>query len=400
MAKRQHNEFTVGLFVLLAVGAGIAVLVWLGAAEVFSPVKGMATFYVKESSGDVGLEKGSMVVIAGKEMGKVIETTYQPENKRTLYLARLDREDVKIYADGQAHVAAGLVGGGKLVITKRGTPEKGPADDENPVEITGGLDRAMGDIAAAAESLKKVSETVEQQLNAEQAGSLLVKIHTILDDLKTTSAKVVQIAANVYGEVDAANKASILAKAHKTMNDINQMSTEAKPKVEKALTSVVNITAKVEKYTDKDVADLLVDLRKSTTKLIAIAADFKTVSATTRDIVVLNRENLDEMIANMKSVSLNLNAAAKEIRRNPWRLLAKPSEKEERTQNIYDAARAFAEGAEQLDDALVRLKALRQARPAGVKTDDPELLKIRKHLQTTFEKFRTAENSLWKEVAN
>ena len=101
----------------------------------------------------------------------------------------------------------------------------------------------------------------------------------------------------------------------------------------------------------------------------------------------------------MKSVSLNLNAAAKEIRRNPWRLLAKPSEKEERTQNIYDATRAFAEGAEQLDDALVRLKALRQARPDGVKTDDPELLKIRKHLKTTFEKFRKAEDSLWKEVA-
>jgi ABC-type transporter Mla subunit MlaD len=399
MAKRQHNEFVVGLFVLLAMGAGVAVLVWLGAAEVFSPVKGLATFYVKESSGDPGLEKGSLVVIAGKEMGKVIETTYQMDKGRTLYLARLNRDDVKIYSDGQAHVAAGLVGGGKLVITKRGTPEKGLADEKNPVEITGGLDRAMGDIAAAAENLKKVSETVEQQLSTEQAGSLLVKIHTILDDLKTTSANVVLIAANVYGEVDAANKASMLAKAHKTMDDINQMSADAMPKVEKALTSVVNITAKVEKYTEKDIAKLLVDLRNSTTKLVAIAADFKAVSATARDIVVLNRANLDEMIMNMKSVSLNLNAAAKEIRRNPWRLLAKPSEKEERTQNIYDAARAFAEGAEQLDDALVRLKALRQARPEGVKTDDPELLKIRKHLQATFEKFRKAEDSLWKEVA-
>ena len=398
MAKRRHNEFAAGLFVLIALGAGVAVLVWLGAAEVFTPAKGLATFYVKESSGDPGLEKGSLVVIAGKEMGKVIETTYQMDKGRTLYLARLSREDVKIYSDGEAHVAAGLVGGGKLVITDRGTSEAGLADDENPVEITGGLDRAMGDIAAAAENLKQVSEAVEQELSIEQAGTVLVKIHAILDDLKTTSAKVVQIAANVYGEVDAANKASVLAKAHRTMDDINQISSDAKPKVSKALTSVVNVTAKVEKYTDKDIANLLVDLRKSTTKLVEIAADFKTVSSTARDIVVLNRENLDEMIANMKSVSLNLNAAAKEIRRNPWRLLAKPSEKEERTQNIYDAARAFAEGAEQLDDALVRLKALRQVRPDGVKTDDPELIKIRKHIQETIKKFRTVEDALWKEA--
>ncbi len=398
MAKRQHNEFAAGLFVLIALGAGIAVLVWLGAAEVFSPARGLAGFYVDESSGDVGLEKGSLVIIAGKEMGKVIKTTYQPENSRTIYLAKLDRDDVKVYSDGKAHVAAGLVGAGRLVITSRGTPKAKIANEENPVKILGGMDQTMGDLAATAESLKKVAATVEQQLNAEQAGTLLVKIHTILDDLKTTSTRVVQIAANIAKEVEAANKASILAKAHQTMDDINQISGDAGPKVEKALTSVVNIAEKLEKYTEKEIVDLLADLRETTTKLVGIVGDMKAVSATARDVAVLNRQNIDETIANMKSVSLNLNAAAKEIRRNPWRLLAKPSDKEERTQNIYDAARAFAEGAEQLDDAIVRLKALRQARPDGVKTDDPELIKIRKHLQDTFEKFRTAEDALWKEV--
>ncbi len=398
MAKRQHNEFASGLFVLIALGAGIAVLVWLGAAEVFSPARGLATFFVDESSGDVGLEKGSLVIIAGKEMGKVIKTTYQPENNRTIYLAKLDRDDVKVYSDGQAHVAAGLVGAGRLVITSRGTSEAGIADEKNPVKILGGMDQTMGDLASAAESLKKVAATVEQQLSTKEAGALLAKIHTILDDLKTTSVRVVQIAANIAKEVEAANKASILAKAHQTMDDINQISGDAGPKVEKALTSVVNIAEKLEKYTEKDIADLLADLRESTTKLVGIVSDMKAVSSTARDVAVLNRQNIDETIANMKSVSLNLNAAAKEIRRNPWRLLAKPSDKEERTQNIYDAARAFAEGAEQLDDAIVRLKALRQARPDGVKTDDPELIKIRKHLQDTFEKFRTAEDALWKEV--
>ena len=38
------------------------------------------------------------------------------------------------------------------------------------------------------------------------------------------------------------------------------------------------------------------------------------------------------------------------------------------------------------------------ARPQGVQADDPELLKIRKHVETTFEKFRQVEEALWKEL--
>ena len=110
-------------------------------------------------------------------------------------------------------------------------------------------------------------------------------------------------------------------------------------------------------------------------------------------------DNLDEMILHMKSMAGNLNAAAKEVRRNPWRLLAKPAEKETRSQNIYDAARAFAEGAGELDDAVSRMNALRDARPEGVKSDDPDLKKVLTRLEGSFEKFRAVEDKLWEELS-
>ena len=116
-------------------------------------------------------------------------------------------------------------------------------------------------------------------------------------------------------------------------------------------------------------------------------------------MVVLNSDSIDEIILNMNAMSANLSAAAKEIRRNPWRLLQKPKAGDVETQNIYDAARAFAAGASQLADALARLRALRAARPAGVTAADPELKKILDHLQRSFEKFRAAEDALWKELA-
>ena len=73
-----------------------------------------------------------------------------------------------------------------------------------------------------------------------------------------------------------------------------------------------------------------------------------------------------------------------------------PSKKELRDENLYDAARVFAEGAEKLNEALAELKALREARPEGIKATDPELARIQEHLRMTFEKFRLAEDALWK----
>ena len=90
--------------------------------------------------------------------------------------------------------------------------------------------------------------------------------------------------------------------------------------------------------------------------------------------------------------------AAKEIRRNPWRLLHRPSEKATRTEDIYDAARAFGEGAGQLNDAIARLQAVSQAKgdPA---IDAATLKKFTEGLQTSFEKFRKVEDALWQRLA-
>ena len=63
------------------------------------------------------------------------------------------------------------------------------------------------------------------------------------------------------------------------------------------------------------------------------------------------------------------------------------------------SARAFSNGAEQLDQAIAKMAGLAKAYPEGVPTDDPTLQKIRKQLQETFGKFSKAEQALWKELS-
>ena len=379
MAKSEHNELKAGIFTLIALGAGVAVLVWLGVTDFLLPARSRAFFYVKESDGSTGLSEGALLLLNDCEIGKIVEIRAQPDEQRRLYVARIDERGVEIRADGRARVASGMLGAKGLVITDRGSADAPLADEEHPVEIGGGLDRAMDDLAETTDKLNRAATKVEsvigRELDKDHATAVLGKIHAVLDNIVLTSAKAVTVATNV-----------------------EEMSADAKPKVDKALTSVVNMTASMEKYTSNDIPAILADLRKTNTELVTIVGNIRVLTAKAKDVIVLNSDHIDEMILNFKMMSANLNAAAKEIRRNPWRLLDKPSARQTRSQDIYDASRAFSEGAAQLDDALTRLMALQKARPQGVVAGDPQLAKILEHLKNSFEKFRTVEDTLWKEL--
>ncbi len=128
-----------------------------------------------------------------------------------------------------------------------------------------------------------------------------------------------------------------------------------------------------------------------------ITEDLAEISQNVKQMIVLNRENIDEMLDDMVLVAANLKATAEEVRRNPWRLLYQPDDKELKAADIYDAVNAYSNSATQLDQALTKLKALRRM-PA----DDPQLKEtvdaIRKHLDESFKKLKKVEEKLWKEV--
>jgi len=370
--------------------------------------------------------------------------------ERQLYLyveAEVDeavglRTDCRIAAEGPA-----LGGTGWLVIESRGTAPKllGEHDlvEGQPPGGFAAVTDKLNDLAAALQAELDASRpnslmaTIKAQLNATDATSLLGKIHKSLDDIGAMTS-------SMRGQFDPREQATLLGKLHASLNHINQITAELRDqlasarddamlaKVHRALDTLnaglrnaaemlrenreplhqtlehlrrtseqldAGIAKRIARQLDPDnAAGLIAKIHVGLNRLNASLADINQVTDTTRQLVVLNREKLDELLTNFKQTSEHLKAAAKDIRRNPWRLLYRPSPQEIDRLSVFDAARAFAEAAAELDDAVADLRALAEAQNGQLRADDPQLQRIRARLAETFEKFTQAEAALWQQL--
>ena len=398
MARKKHNELVAGAFVILTLCTLIGVVVWMGGAGILLPTKQRATFFAKEETGSIGLEAGAFVQIGDDQIGKIAKIRFDPDTHRTLYTAEIERGDFKIHSDGKAHIAAALIGGARLVILSRGSEDAPLADEQHPIELDGGLDQAMSNLSAAAQKVSEIADVIREELDAKQSGTMLARIHALIDSLETAAARAAEIALNIKVETEVDNPKAMFYKLHRSVNDVNKMTTDAQPKIEETLTAVRDTVADIRQYAKKDIADILTQIRQANTRILKIAGDISIVSGQAKELALLHRDNIDEMLDNMTQVSSNLKAASKEIRRNPWRLIHKPDDKELDSANINAAAWAFSNGAEQLDQAIAKMTGLAKAHPEGLAADDPALLKIREQLEEAFGKFNKVEQALWKEL--
>jgi ABC-type transporter Mla subunit MlaD len=449
MPRKRHSELAAGLFVLAGLAVGAGVVLWLGAAEMFRTRGQEVVFRVNQAAGSVGVLEGAPITLGDAEIGRVHRVEARPAEGDCLYHARLERTDIAIRGDADAVVVSPPIGQAKIVLLYAGGSDQ-LADANHPVALHGGLDQFMTRINVVAENIEKTSQRIRQELEPNQAGSLLAGVHAVVRKMDGAADALARIAGNVEGETLAADANSLVGKLHRSAGDVNAvtaslarqmdpnagvtiaarlgralahvdaqldpnvndslmrkvraaaddlagMLAETRPKVKEAVTSVSGAARDIESYTKKDLAEILASLREANTKILKIAGDFSTVSEQAKQIAATNRDNIDETLDNLALVSINLKAASEEIRRNPWRLLHSPGQKELRSQNLYAAVRSFSDAAAQLDQAIAKLRGLKE-----VQSDTPEYAKARqeiiKSLTETFEKFHKAEEGLWKEL--
>jgi ABC-type transporter Mla subunit MlaD len=439
--RKQHNELAAGVAVIAGLAATVGVVLWLGAASIFAPTRQRAHFYIDESAGPSGLAVGDYLYAGSTEIGRVSHSAFDAATGRTTYVAEVKRPGVTIRADAVATVERDVFGKALLVITSRGTPGRPPANADHPVPLRkGGLFENLGQVAqklnrqmhptradallamvrGVVQDLQAASGAVKRLLVAEtdpnRAESMLAMIRRSVADInavtaafrtetdagapgsllsraRRSAADVNAVTASARAQADPNDPNALLAKVHRTMDHVNDLSADVTPKLRRTMTHVERAAARLGEYMEFDVAEILIALRQTSTKILKLSRDLAELSGEARDIVVLNRENIDEMIDNMAAVSADLKATAKEIRRNPWRIFHRPEARDIETHNVLQATRAFSNGAEQLDQALAKLKAV------DPEVVDPEdVRKIRRHLQETFEKFSKVEQRLWKEL--
>jgi ABC-type transporter Mla subunit MlaD len=109
-------------------------------------------------------------------------------------------------------------------------------------------------------------------------------------------------------------------------------------------------------------------------------------------------ERIDRTISNLEEVSVNFKLTSQEVRRAPWKLLYKPSQKEFKIQSLVDSAGAFAAGAERLDSTALRLQKLMATMDDKELIDKNQIKSMVSELEASFEQFQIAEQNFWEEL--
>ncbi|HDZ21347.1 hypothetical protein LCGC14_0432120 [marine sediment metagenome] len=218
MPRKHRSELTAGIFVAASLGLVLAIVLWIGAAELFRPSYQEAIFYVREDE-NPGLQAGSSIKAGGIDVGRIIRVHLDLNQGRAYYIAQITRKGVTIHADSATYVSAGLVGSASLAVTP-GSKDAPLADWDHPVHIGGGLDAAMQDIASAASTLRRTIETEFDLTNAE---SLIAKVHTTADGMSTAAGNVAQITANLVPETDATNPDSLMGRIKSGAGNIDEL---------------------------------------------------------------------------------------------------------------------------------------------------------------------------------
>jgi len=440
----QRNAFKLGLTLILILVLLLGVLYFLaptGAGDMSLTVRFPHTKFATI------LKPGGEVMCAGKVVGSVrsldLDEMVDQDTGQTVFYALVNinvdssiglRKDCKIAPQNPL-----LGGSGTLVILDRGLGD--PIDPKVPIDgQTTFTMAALTQMLASQLDPKDPASllaVIHSQLQAEDPKSLVGKIHTMLDDLKAVTdsvrnefdpkqkqallAKLHSIMDHINGatgmlrdEVDRQMDAAMIAKIHTTLDTLNsglatmvEMLEENREPIAETVAHIQRtseileqqIAARIAAQLDAQApASLMAKVHVNVDRLGQSLRDFNDITAVGRDAMVMNKDQINKMIANFKETSDHLKSAAKDIRRNPWRLLYQPSIKEAAQANIFDAARSFAEAATQLDDAAAKLQAVSDAGRPEILTDDQQLSQILERLQQTFDNFTKIEGTLWKEL--
>jgi ABC-type transporter Mla subunit MlaD len=422
---RRHgrNLAAAGLFLVLMGAAAVAILVLVGGRSLWFE---KATLVRVRFDSAPNVKPGSAVLLAGQPVGRVravrpVEVRCPPPcQDRTCY--RVDvvialPQAYRLYRNARVVISQSLIGQTAIIDVEdpgfgtapadylegsQASPFAAAADElgigdvekENLQEILANLrhltDDARREVPTILAHLKAAAANLEKTTD---------EVEDVLPDLRT------KLMATVADLNEAAKKAKVALDKTDAMLEENRYNIEeaifsARRLAEKADADGSALLAKANQMMtkmEKDVEPILTNLKAASESLKAAMADFRVMAGDSKTITVTNKSNINKTLLNLRMTSEHLKAVAEEVRRAPWRLLARPDQKEVETLNLYDAARAFASAATDLDSCTDTLQTIVQAKQEGLDLD-PEILKgMVQRLEETFNRYREAEDALWKE---
>jgi len=438
---QERNAFKVGLVTLIATLTFFVILLWI--SKGVGGKMQQITVRFKSSPAMPTLAPGSTVLVGGQKVGRVLSAellpqTFEAKDKEeavesfgVLVKAEISRDlvlrsDCQVFAEGPPLGGDGVVkidlgkakdkikpgqviegadpGGFGAVLASL----QGEFDGDNPDSLLGqiksqldpkGEASLMAKLLQSLNDVNAVTASLSKQMNAEERETLLAKIHQVMDNISSTTAA-------LRAEMDSQKPTVLLGKVHLAMDAMNDgLGTVAEvlksnePRINRTFENIEKTTQNIATETDPANADsLMAHFKKASVQLNSSLDDINIVTDTTRQVVVLNRENINKLLSNFKEASDHIKTGVKYVLRHPWRLLNEPKLAEIKQEAIFDAARSFADAASQIDDASAQLKALAELHDGNIPMSDPDLARIQAELKKTQQRYQKAEQELWRQL--
>jgi ABC-type transporter Mla subunit MlaD len=384
---RNRNAVRAGIFMLLSVAATIAIVLAIGGATSltmhFQTRK--ISFNIADNIG--GLRKGDDVRLGGFKVGSVDDIQFEkkgsqgsgnPETDSIVVSISLPQEYI-LATDAKVGIETTLTGACSVNISDLGNGPEVAADTILP----GRPDDFTVLRAKLVDLMPKISATVDVYKRAGEV--LTADIHDLAGELKIRIQKVAASAVNALDAIhDFLGPAS--GDFHETVANVKDITGGLKK-------SIPPITQKANELLTR-LNEAVAKARLSLNDVATTISNTRDITASVRDVVLSNHGKFNEIIASLKKTGDNLEQTSVELRHSPWRLLYKPSPDEMANLNLYDAARQFADGADELSDAANSLRDALKEKDA----DPARVQKLYDDLSDKFSQFQQVEQDLWKKV--
>lgn len=343
-------------------------------------------FNLKQSTG--GLKPGSAVLLGGQPVGRVSDVAFAEEEGRAVGVdirVRVE-EGLTLYKDAVFVLERPLIGlGAGLNITSSGTPAAGALEPGGVVHA----ELAIPPILAAA---GYGAEQIEQfQAIVKDSRDVIARIndltHEIEEDLISGTKNFNRFSESL-SRVDSEGLALSTGDAVDEFRALVEESRELlrvnRPRIDDLMTSAQNTMTTFE----TEGATRLIEAIEHA----GVAAErLAEVADTSADILVTETPAIRRTLANARLASDQLRLAMIEIRRNPWKLLGAPDTKELKEEIFYDAARAYATVASDLQDASASLETALAKRED---LDQAQLETLSSELKDALVRYKEAEVKL------
>ncbi len=376
---KDRNAFLAGLFIVLSGALIIAVIVGIkGFGSLALPHNNYsATFTLKDNVS--GLRVGDDVRVGGVKLGTVREIEFKP--------AKPDA-DAMIVVRFRLPKYVGLTEQARVIVESSVTGTSNlNIDNINPAGTAladgGTIKGTPGSLTALLASLGDVGPKMSTTID--EYKGLATDIRAKVEPAYQKYAGVTDRGSEALSQVrDVFGESKVDFKG--TMANLNASTATIKEKIGPILEKLDGGLAKVQSSLDSATA-AMADIK-------AVADNTRDITGNLRGILNNNRSRIEGMIASLKTTGDNLKGATSEIRRAPWRLIYKPAGVDQQNQSLFDSARQFSEGANDLDDAAAALRdALKN--PA---VDAAQIQKLVDQLDLSFQKFNKVESQLWQQV--